>query len=67
MKVLSAIRGAQLGHYLDLEMVAPPKKIPKSSENPDELISNPQYETWYAKDQQIFNYLLSSMLKEVMV
>jgi len=34
---------------------------------PDELSSNPEYESWYAKDQQIFNYLLSSVSKEVMV
>jgi hypothetical protein len=66
--VLSAIRGAQLGHYLDSETAAPPpKKIEKDATKPDELSSNPEYESWYAKDQQIFNYLLSSVSKEVMV
>jgi len=39
------IRGAQLGHYLDPEIVAPPMKIAKSTAKPDELISNPKYET----------------------
>lgn len=67
MQVLSALRGAQLAHYLDPEMGPPPKQIPKSAEKPDELISNPQYETWVAKDQQIFNYLLSSVSRENMV
>jgi hypothetical protein len=42
-------------------------KIAKSTDKPDELISNPEYEIWYAKDQQILNYLLSSVSKEVMV
>jgi hypothetical protein len=67
MQVLSALRGAQIAHYLDPETVAPPKTIPKSAEKPNELISNPEYETWAAKDQQIVNYLLSSISREVMV
>lgn len=57
----------QLSHYLDLETEPLTKKIPKAADKPDELISNPEYEAWAAKDQQIFNYLLSSISKEVMV
>lgn len=57
-QVLSALRGAQVAHFLNADASVPPKQTPKSSEKPDELISNPNYETWVAKDQQIFNYLL---------
>jgi hypothetical protein len=38
LQVLLAIRGAQLGHYLDSETAAPPpKKIVKDATKPDEL------------------------------
>lgn len=67
MQVLSAIRGTQLGHYLDPETVPPTKKITKDPAKPDELTSNLEYESWYAKDQQIFNYLTSSVSKEVVL
>lgn len=67
MQFLSAICGAQLGHHLDLDTEPPPKKIVKDATKPNELSSNPEYETWYAKYQQIFNYLTSSVSKEVMV
>ena len=68
MQVLSAIRGTQLEHYLDpMTAVTPPKTVPKSVEKPDELVQNRDYATWYAKDQQIFNYLVSSVSKEVLV
>ena len=28
-------------------------------------VPNPNYETWIAKDQQLLNYLLSSLSKEI--
>jgi hypothetical protein len=68
LQVLSAIRGAQLEHYLEVETaVAPPKQIAKAADKPDELIPNPEYQSWYAKDQQVFNYLVSSVSKEILV
>jgi hypothetical protein len=45
LQVLSAIRGAEMEHYLEPETVVPPKKIAKSAEKPDELIPNPVYKT----------------------
>ena len=65
--MLSALRGAQVTHYINADSSVSSKEIPKSAEKPTELISNPDYEAWVAKDQQIFNYLLSSVSREIMV
>ena len=65
--MLSALRGAQVTHYINADSPVPSKEILKSTEKPTELISNPDYEAWVAKDQQIFNYLLSSISREIMV
>jgi len=67
MQVLSAIRGAQLAHYLDPNTVQPVKQIVKDPTKPTELSFNKEYESWYAEDQQIFNYLTSYVSKEVLV
>lgn len=67
MQVNSAIRGAQLEHYLGPETVAPSKTISKSADKPDEMVANPEYQSWYAKDQQVFNYLVSSVSKEILI
>jgi hypothetical protein len=50
-QVLSALRGAQVTHYINANSPVPLKEIPKSAEKPTELISNPDYEAWVAKDQ----------------
>jgi cell fate (sporulation/competence/biofilm development) regulator YlbF (YheA/YmcA/DUF963 family) len=65
-QVLSAINGAQMAHTIDPNFVTPPKEIVKSTEKPMEKIPNPEYVTWFAKDQQVLNYILSSLSREVM-
>jgi hypothetical protein len=45
----------------------PAKEILKSSDKPTDLVPNLVYETWVAKDQQILNYLLSSVSMEILV
>lgn len=66
-QVLSALRGAQVAHYLDAEGQVPAKEVPRSADKPTELVPNPEYATWVAKDQQIFNYLLSNVSREIQV
>ena len=46
--------------------VPPAKEIPKSTDKPTEVIPNPEYATWFTKDQQVLNYLLSSLSREIM-
>jgi len=54
-------------HYIEPDTEVPPRKIAKDSTKPTELSDNLEYKEWVAKDQQIVNYLLSSITKEVMV
>lgn len=57
-----------MAHFLDVTTATmPPKEIPKSVDKPDKLIPNPEYATWVVKDQQIFNYLISSLSRDVQV
>lgn len=57
VQVLSTLKGAQVAHFLKSSMPVPPASVAKK-DKPDEQVSNPDYETWVAKDQQILNYLL---------
>lgn len=43
-----------------------PEKVPKAVDKTDDLISNPDYDAWVAKDQQVLNYLFSSMYREIL-
>jgi hypothetical protein len=65
-QVLSVIKGAQVGHFLDSSTQPLPKTVPVSKEKPYELVPNPDYEAWVAKDQQILNYLLSSLTHDIL-
>lgn len=66
--VLSAIRGARLAHFLDVKTVVMPQPmVAKSAEKPDELTPNLEYDEWVGKDQTIFNYIYSSVSKDIQV
>jgi hypothetical protein len=52
-QVQSALKVVQVGHFIDKAAVAPPEKVPKATGKTDELIPNPEYDAWIAKDQQI--------------
>jgi hypothetical protein len=45
----------------------PAKMVAKVADKPEELIPNPDYDEWVGKDQTIFNYLYSSVSKDVQV
>jgi hypothetical protein len=45
----------------------PTKMVAKAADKPEELIPNPDYDEWVGKDQTIFNYLYSSVSKDVQV
>jgi hypothetical protein len=50
-------------------MVKPPDAFlaPKKDDKKEPAIPNPDYVTWVAKDQTVLNYLLSNLLKEILV
>ena len=46
---------------------APPTKLEvEKADKTKEIIDNPEYEKWLAKDQQLLSYLLNSMTREVL-
>ena len=63
-QVLSALKGAQVVHFLSSATPIPPKTVAKTLEKPDDKI--PDYDDWAAKDQQILNYLLSSLSRDIL-
>ena len=66
-QVMSAVHGAHVAHFINADTLVPPKEIPKSADKPTDLIPNPDYDTWVTKDQQILNYMLSSISKKILV
>ncbi|CAN6218358.1 unnamed protein product [Urochloa humidicola] len=61
-QVLSVLRGAQVVHFLSSATPIPSKTVVLAADKPDQQVPNPKYEAWVAKDQQILNYLFSSLL-----
>ncbi|CAN6294032.1 unnamed protein product [Urochloa humidicola] len=61
-QVLPAIHGAQLEGLLDGTIPPPPKEIViKDGKGP-----SPDYASWVALDQQVLNYLLTTMSRDVL-
>ena len=73
-QVLSALRGAQVVHFLD-PSTQPPEKfiVTKNEKKSDDAaktgdkppVLNPEFEQWVAKDQQVLSYLLTSLSREI--
>ena len=63
-QVLSTLKGAQVAQFLSSATPIPPKTVAKTPEKPDDKI--PDYDVWAAKDQQILNYLLSSLSRDIL-
>jgi hypothetical protein len=53
---MSALRVAQVTHYLNLDTPVPAKEIAKSADKPTDLVPNQGFEALVAKDQQILSY-----------
>ena len=66
-QVLPAIRGAQLMSILEGKTLAPsPTMEVENAEKKKEVVPNPEYGQWLAKDQQLLGYLINSVSKEVL-
>jgi len=53
-------------HFLNVDVPVQLKEVSKSVDKPTDLIPNPDYDTWVAKDQLILNYVLS-ISREILV
>jgi hypothetical protein len=65
-QVTSALRGAQMMGYVNGSIKVPATTIPTSATDATP-IPNPEFEQWEAKDQQVLNYLLSSLTRDILV
>lgn len=66
-QVLPAIRGARLVGYLDGSAAAPAEKITTETDEKETQVSNPAFDLWLEKDQQVLSYLLSSLSREILI
>jgi hypothetical protein len=66
-EVMTALRGAQVAHLISADALVLAKEIARSADKPIEMIPNPEYDNWVAKDQQVLNYMLSSISREILV
>jgi hypothetical protein len=65
-QVLAAIRGASYEGHINGKTEAPDAEIvEKKTDSTTVTTSNPAYEVWYARDQQILWLILSSAGKDV--
>lgn len=61
-QILAAVRGAHLEGHLTGSTSAPAVEIDgKDSAGKDAKVSNPAYEEWFAKDQQVLSFVLGSL------
>jgi hypothetical protein len=63
--IMSALQGAQLYQFLDGNIEFPEKKF--TLEDKKTKILNPYYVRVAAKEQQVLNYLLSSLSHEILL
>jgi hypothetical protein len=60
---MSALRGARKPHFIAADAAAPAKTI-KEKDSKD--VPNPEYDLWVTQDQQVLNYLLSSVSRDIL-
>jgi hypothetical protein len=65
-QVLTAIRGARLEGHINGKNPAPPAEITKTVDGKEVKTSNPNYDEWFAADQQILGFLFSSLTRETL-
>lgn len=64
---MPGVRAAQFEGFLDGTTVAPPKMVEMVKDDKTKVvISNPDYEKWLTKDQQLLSYINNSLSKEVL-
>jgi hypothetical protein len=65
-QVLAAVRGARLMGHLTGHAAAPPMEVDQKVGDKVVKTPNPEYEDWYATDQQVLGFILGSLTKEVL-
>jgi len=66
-QVLPTIRGARLEGYINGKTVTPPSEIEgKDSAGKATQIPNPEYDEWFARDQQVLGFIFTSVGKDIL-
>ena len=66
-QVLATLRGARLERYVNGKAVAPSEEIDeKQSDGKIAKASNPAYDEWFATDQQVLGFLLTSLSRDIL-
>jgi hypothetical protein len=69
-QVLAILRGARLERYVNVKVVAPPEEIDEKKGDVNNSapvkVSNPAYEEWFATDQQVLGFLLTSLSRDIL-
>ncbi|WVZ53456.1 hypothetical protein U9M48_004396 [Paspalum notatum var. saurae] len=65
-QVLAAVRGSRLVGHLTGASQAPSAEIDGEVDGKTCKVPNPAYEEWYATDQQVLGFILTSLTKEVL-
>ena len=58
-----------MASFLDVEQVVPPMdiEVASSDDRTKSKAPNPEFDAWYARDQQVFSYLLTTLPREMAV
>ena len=58
-----------MAKYIDVEQPPPPMQIDVASSDGKTTVKglNPDFQTWYAQDQQVFSYLLTTLQREIAI
>ena len=59
------MKGAQAASFIK-PSAKPPSEFLPAKDDKEPPVSNPEYDVWVAKDQQVLSYLLTSLSKEIL-
>jgi hypothetical protein len=69
-QVLAILRGVRLERYVNGKAIAPPEEIDEKKGDVNNgtpvKVSNPAYEEWFATDQQVLGFVLTSLSRDIL-
>jgi hypothetical protein len=66
-QVLATLRGARLEDFITGRKKAPAAEIEVKEGDTQVTIANPEYEDWWAADQQVLSFILASVSKDILI
>lgn len=65
-QMLAAVRGASLEGHIDGKTAVPVAEIDEKQGEKVVKVANPEYQKWFAADQQLLGYIFSSLSREIL-